>query len=224
MDGDFWFSRWREGRIGFHRADTNPALVRWWSRLGLGTEATVLVPLCGKSKDLIWLGEHHSVVGVELSEMAKEQFWLEASLEPQESTEGVFIRSHSGSMTFLVGDFMALPTVHSSGFDGFYDRAALIALPPNLRKKYADTLKTLIVPGGRGLLVTIEYDQNEMDGPPFSVSEDMVRDLYEPHFKIEVLETSGAEPVSPNLAKRGVTSMTGHVFLLTRTAATNAAS
>lgn len=223
MDSEFWLARWQENRIGFHRTEANPNLVKWWASVGLSPDATVLVPLCGKSKDLLWLGRSHNVLGVELSTAAKEQFWLESSLEPTESIAGPYAVSQNGSVTFLVGDFMCLPALYPRAFEGFYDRAALIALPPEMRRQYADTQKALIKPGGRGLMVTVEYDQTEMQGPPFSVSVEDIRSLYEPEFRVEVLESMSAQTLSPNLTARGVTSLTEHIFLVTRSEATTEA-
>lgn len=64
--------RWREGRIGWHQPDGNASLRRHWR----GTGPRVLVPLCGKTPDLVWLAEWgNEVVGVELSEIAVQSFF-----------------------------------------------------------------------------------------------------------------------------------------------------
>ncbi|MDT8437387.1 MAG: thiopurine S-methyltransferase [Wenzhouxiangellaceae bacterium] len=168
MEPEFWHERWRENRIGFHRDEVHPALMQHWGEVAGSDHSAVLVPLCGKSPDLHWLAESgHPVFGVELSPLAIEQFFDEAGFPARRIDYGGLPAWQAGRVCLVEGDFFAFQP--PSPFGLCYDRAALIALPPTLRGKYLEHLAMLLAPGARGLLVTLEYDQARMDGPPFSV-------------------------------------------------------
>ena len=168
----FWHDRWSTQQIGFHLTAPNPSLLRWWPTLNLPFGARVLVPLCGKSHDLGWLAEQgHEVVGVELSAIACAAFFEEAGVVPQRETCGAFEVWRAGRVTIYQGDIFGLAAVAPlSGFDAVWDRAALIALPPDVRDRY---LREIRVPGPH-LVVTMTYDQERRDGPPFSVPDSVV--------------------------------------------------
>lgn len=53
MNSKFWQQRWQEERIGFHKSDVNPELIKHFSALALPFGSRVLVPLCGKSVDMV---------------------------------------------------------------------------------------------------------------------------------------------------------------------------
>jgi thiopurine S-methyltransferase len=155
----FWHDRWAAGQIGFHEGAPNADLQAHWNY----ATGSVLVPLCGKTLDLGWLAARgHTVTGVELSAVAIAAWFDEASIIPTRRTDGVFTRWEGGGVTILEGDFFAV----DGHFDLFWDRAAMIALPPALRERYARRLRHL---APRGLLSTLAYDQARRDGPPFAV-------------------------------------------------------
>jgi len=62
-----------------------------------------------------------------------------------------------------------------------------VALPSAMREHYAQQLRK-ITHNVKQLLVCFEYDQNEMAGPPFAVSEDEVRAHYAAHYELRVLQ------------------------------------
>lgn len=195
MEPDFWRARWVEGRIGFHEGRTNAHLERHVGRLGQARR--VLVPLCGKAVDLEFLAERgHQVVGVELVEDAVRAYFQERGQEPQVRREGGLAIYQAGPVTLVAGDFFATDRVSLGEVDALYDRAALIALPPPMRVRYALHVRTLIPRGAPGLLVTMEYPQDKMPGPPFSVPEDEVHQLYA-GLAVERLDDVPAE-FSPN--------------------------
>lgn len=174
MHPDFWISRWEAGQIGFHEGAVNRHLQQWWAD-HVPAGADVLVPLCGKSHDLHWLAARgHRVTGVELSPIATEQVFTEQGLTPEATTEGAYVVRRAGNLTVLQGDFFAL----AGAWDAVWDRAALVAMPPDLRPRYAAHVRTLVRPGGRVLLVTMDYPQAERAGPPFAVPADEVRTLW----------------------------------------------
>lgn len=193
MNAADWLQRWQEGRIGFHRETPHPALERYWSRLGLDAGAKVLVPLCGKSRDMRWLVQRgNPVLGVELSPLAIEQFVAEGDQPALRYRRSGFECTRQGSIELWCGDFFHFQVEEAAELAGFYDRAALIALPPATRQRYAHHLAQLLLPGKRGLLITLTRDDSER-GPPFSVSHEEVRALLAPNFELTLCEVSEAE-------------------------------
>ncbi len=171
----------------------NRYLARYWPALDVSEDATVLVPLCGKSGDMVWLREQgHRVVGVELSPIAVRDFFAENEVEATQTMQGGFERWEGDGFVLLCGDFFAVTEKHLEGVTAVYDRAALIALPPEDRKRYADRLRTLLPVGGQSLLVTIAYPQDQHGGPPFSVEDEEVSELFGDGFEVEQL---GSEDV-----------------------------
>lgn len=176
-DADFWSDRWKAGQIGFHEGRPNAFLERHAGHLGSGRR--VLVPLCGKAVDVAYLASQgHDVVGVELIEDAVAAFFRDHGLTPTVARDEAFVRYQAGTITLLAGDVFATTPGVLGPIDALYDRAALIALPPELRERYVEHLRSMLAPGTPGLLVTLEYPQELMSGPPFAVTDDEVRRLY----------------------------------------------
>lgn len=189
MEENFWQARWQCDQIGFHRQKVNSLLMKHWPSLQLPQGSCVLVSLCGKSLDLRWLAEQgHSVLGVELVEKAVIDFFLEQQLTPVITQQGAFKRYSTGAITILCGDFFALSTDDLTNVDAFYDRAALVALPDALRTRYATHLNTHLPQGCVGLLMTVNYPQDQMQGPPFAVSPEDVEQLLGHSFTIQCIE------------------------------------
>jgi thiopurine S-methyltransferase len=219
MESDFWLARWRTGDIGFHQPDGNELLKTYWPALGVAEGATVFVPLAGKSVDMHWLAARgHRVVGVELSELAVDQFFADAALVPDESRNARVTIKSSGLYKMLCGDIFELDRTDLDGADSAYDRAALIALPSDLRRRYADKLASLLPAGAVVLLISIDYPPGEIEGPPFSVPPSEIDELFARHFEIEHLEARDGLVRSPNLVARGVTRLDESAYLLRRRA------
>src|SRR5690554_2197222 len=215
MEPDFWHERWRQNRIGFHQEEPLPLLCRHWPALGLPTDSRVFVPLCGKSVDMAWLaGRGHRVLGVELSELAVRQFFQERGLEPGVSDSRYGKHFQAGPYELICGDAFALDAQALAGCAAVYDRAALIALPPDLRKRYAATVWRALPPGCDGLLVTLEYPQAEKDGPPFSVDEAEAQDLLEPDWDVVLLERRDILEDEPRFRDAGLTRLHTAVYRL----------
>lgn len=214
MDKEFWLGRWRENRIGFHLNEVNSHLENFWSRLAL-SGGRVLVPMCGKSLDMLWLcSQGFDVVGVEISPVAVEDFFAENRLKPQRRPQGAFECWCTENLTILLGDFFDLSEEDVKGVCCVYDRASLVALPPSMRRVYSEQLANILPQPVPNLLVTLEYDENQMEGPPFSVSEDEVRASYEASHEVELLMDYDALAESPGLADKGVTSLREKVYHL----------
>jgi len=215
MQPEFWHKKWETNQIGFHQPEVNPYLQRHWADLAIAAQARVLVPLCGKSLDLLWLaGQGHQVLGVELSEKAVEDFFREQALQPQISEEGGFRIYRAGSIELWCGDFFALSASDVADCTALYDRAALIALPPPMRERYATHLLEILPAGLRGLLITLDYDQAQMSGPPFAVTDAEVQRLFGNDWAVQALEEQDVLSESGKFLQAGVTRLQERVYRL----------
>ncbi len=216
MKPEFWLQRWEENKIGFHLDEVNPHLDKHWIKLGIGPGFRVFVPLCGKSVDLRWLAEQGNFVeAVELSEAAIQQFFTEQEIDYQRQQHGEWIVYQSDQIRIWCGDFFQLTAEQLGPIDAVYDRAALIALPSELRRDYVNHLVNLVGPVPQ-LLVTLDYPQQQMAGPPFSVAKDEVLNLYQDHIDIDKILTIQTDvlPEHGHFADRGLTSLFECVYLM----------
>lgn len=217
MHATFWQERWARSQIGFHQEKVNGYLRRHWSALGLANDAAVLVPLCGKSLDLAWLAEQgHVVIGVELAERAVQDFFVERDVQPHVSQQGAFKVYQAGALRILCGDFFALSHADVADCQAFYDRAALIALPAEMRERYAAHLQAILPETCQGLLVTLVYDQQRMDGPPFSVEDAEVEQRFTTGWMPREVERKDVLSGNPRFIENQLEAVEEVVFHLTR--------
>ncbi|MBI5461075.1 MAG: thiopurine S-methyltransferase [Gammaproteobacteria bacterium] len=225
MDPSFWLARWQAGEIGFHQAEINPHLQLYWPALHAAPGSCVFVPLCGKSRDMLWLaGQGHAVMGVEISPIAVADFFEENALTFTTQADARFVRRRAGEIVLLEGDFFDLSRdlsrdLNRADLDGIaavYDRASLIALPPSLRGRYAEHMAALLSPGTPVLLITLDYPPQEMDGPPFAVSAAEVETLFASTFHIETLGGQDILAENPRFQARGLTRLQEQVYRLVR--------
>jgi thiopurine S-methyltransferase len=217
MEADFWLERWREGQTGFHQTRVTPPLEKYWPTLNLPRGSRVLVPLCGKSLDMIWLAEQgFRVLGVELSQLAVEQFYADNTLPRTTRTSPQGTHYTSGDIEIICGDIFNLDAATLSSCAGVFDRAALIALPPPMRPGYVRHVYSQLPADYRGLLITLDYDQNQMAGPPFSVSDEEVQALYTPHSQATLLARRDTLAKEPKFAQRGLLKLDTLVYELQR--------
>lgn len=214
MDPQFWHDIWTERKIGFHRSDVHPMLQRHWPALARGG-MDVLVPLCGKALDMRWLaGEGHHVTGIELDQRAVDEFFAEWDREPGvHQREDGLTEYSAGNVHLAVGDFFDLRPTEL--WHAFYDRAALIALPEAMRPRYLERLAALVATGGEGILITFEYPDAEMDGPPFPVRRPELE--AQRWFRVDQLERREVIDAYTNLKEAGVTSLVETAYRLVRT-------
>lgn len=218
MQPEFWHDRWERNQIGFHLDKANAYLQRHWPAIGLEKGSRVLVPLCGKSLDLSWLAANeYEVLGVELSQTAVEQFFHERQIKPEIRPQGDFTAYEAGPITLLCGDFFKLTAADVAQCTGLYDRAAIIALPPEMREAYVRHLSHILAQGCKGLLITLDYDQSQMKGPPFSVPDAEVQRLLAPAWSVETLEEPDVIDQEWKFLKGGVTSLYERVYRLSKT-------
>lgn len=219
MDTSFWNERWQKGEISFHSADVQPALIKHWPALGIAKGSTVFVPLSGKSLDMLWLAEQgYRVIGSELSEIAVDRFFEERGFKPSVQTHESFVVKSSGVYEMWCGDFFALAPNGLKTMAAVYDRAALVAMPPEMQPRYAAKLAGLIPAGVPTLLIGLDYDPREMKGPPFATPQKQVRELFAPWFSVEVLGARDGLAKSEHLKKKGVTRLEEATYLLRRQA------
>lgn len=215
MESQFWIKAWQEGRTGFHQADFHPKLLEYFPKLNPQKGQKILVPLCGKSKDLLWLASQGlQVHGVELYEEAVKAFFQENALAaPQVTRAQDFVRYSLGNITINCGDFFKFQA--NGDYDYIYDRAALVALPAPMRKNYAQVIKRALKKNGHYLLVVYEYDQSKIEGPPFSVDAAEIHELYSDAFEIELRESKASTNDGPRLTALGE-DLQQKVYLLKR--------
>lgn len=223
MEQQFWQARWDQNQIGFHEANAHRFLVQFAKQLVPQAEPAsahprVLVPLCGKSLDLIWLRHAgFDVTGIEFVRLAAESFFTEQSLTAQVKATSEFACFESPGLAIWVGDFFDLASAQPPAFDAIYDRAALVAIKPEDRSRYAATLLESLVPGGRVLLITFVYEQAEMQGPPFSVTEQTVTDLFATTCSVEKLADEDILEKEARFRERGIhTRLREQAWLITK--------
>jgi len=223
MEAEYWLKRWREGRTGWHRSEVMPLLVQHWSALNVPRGSRVLVPLCGKSLDMLWLAQQGMrVLGVDVSPVAIESFLAENQLHARTRGEAdgthYEITNASGEIEIINGDAFALDPDEVAQCNVFYDRAALIAMPAPMRRRLVDELYVQLPAGSAGLLITLAYPGNEMQGPPFSVDDAEVLDLFDKRWQVDRLEYRDILASQPSFSDQGVSALHTGVYALTRRA------
>ena len=208
----FWHNRWQTQQIGWHRDAYNDLLTKHWGCIGSNKGDRVLVPLCGKSLDMLWFASQgHSVVGLEMVEEAIQAFFEENKLEPQLETIEGHIHHTSEPFTIIEGDIFNLKAGLTQA-DAWYDRAAMIAIPPTKREAYVEQIRQFTKPNAVGLLITFAYPKEEMEGPPFSLTDNDVEELFSDGFELECLE----QLELTDEKDRGLSQVTSSVFRIRR--------
>ena len=221
MDNQGWKDRWQRREIGFHQPQAHDQLAALWPQSGIAPGCAVFVPLCGKSRDMAWLaGRGHTVVGAELSELAVREFFEEETLSPSVSDVAGFKVFEAGPYRLYCGDIFELPKSATSDVGACYDRAALVAFPPERQSQYARKLGELLPLTAPIFLIALEYPHGEISGPPFSTPDAGIRALFADGFDVECLSSRDAlsDFASDALKKRGVTRLEEAVYLLRRRA------
>lgn len=187
MDAQFWHDRWTSNEIGFHKSEANPLLVKYIDELSLAKGSRIFLPLCGKTLDIGWLlSRGYQVAGAELSGIAIQQLFAQLGVTPTITKVGAFDHYHAPQLDIFVGDIFNVTPEMLGQVDGVYDRAALVALPQQMRARYTAHLASLTAHAPQ-LLISFEYDQQAMEGPPFSVTTAEIQQQYGPRYDITVL-------------------------------------
>ncbi|MEX1666559.1 thiopurine S-methyltransferase [Zhongshania arctica] len=214
MDAEFWHERWDANEIGFHQKQGNALLKAHFSKLNLSAGSRVFIPLCGKTKDIAWLLiNKYRVVGAELSEIAVKALFEELGVVPDVLVAGELRRYHAENIDIFVGDIFDVSAELLGSVDAIYDRAALVALPLDMRAKYSRHMMDITLSAPQ-LIICFEYQQELQQGPPFSISEVELRDHYDKSYTVQCLERV---PVDGGL--KGGVSADEVVWLLARSTA-----
>jgi len=222
MDKEYWQARWQTPDIKFNQNKPNAFLLQYIPALNLSPNATVFVPLCGKSIDMVWLAaQGYRIVGVEFSPQACQMFYQENKLPFQTEETERFTVFKGDKITLYCGDFFDLTPAMLGKIAAIYDRAALVALPSDLRTKYARHLLNLSPLKIQILLITLSYEPTQMPGPPFSVDEQEVKTLYDKPCHIQTLYNAPAQEIAPHLQAKGLKQAQEQVFLITKNSAFN---
>ncbi len=222
MQHSFWHEKWESNHIGFHQNEVNKLLLKHWPSLEIASNSSVLAPLCGKSLDLVWLrGQGHKVVGIELSEIALDELAssftekLGISLNKTRLNQAGLTAKYEGDGVLLfAGDFFAVTAAMIGEVAAVYDRAAIVALPVGLRQEYCEHLQAICQQSPQ-LVLTFDYDQSVMSGPPFSVPAAEIHTNYQPYYQhIELLEIRDIIEREPKFKERGLSSFKQLVYLI----------
>ncbi len=189
MEAGYWHHKWQTGDVKFHQADFNPLMVKYFPILSLSVANCVFVPLCGRTRDIAWLLEQgYRVVGAELNETAVQGLFDDLGLTPTVTQDGALIRYATVALVVFVGDIFELGAAAVGPVHAVFDRAALVALPEEMRQRYAAHVIE-ITRSAPQFVLTYTYDQATMAGPPFSITSDMVTGYYARDFTVQHLDT-----------------------------------
>ncbi|GKS69306.1 thiopurine S-methyltransferase [Nitrosomonas sp. PY1] len=215
MHKTYWLDRWERKEIDFHQTDINPYLQKYWHRLAIPSGSEVFVPMCGKSHDMLWIyQQEQAVLGVELSDSAALSFFQENNLPLTRTEFAPFIQLEYDHLQILCGDFFDLTKEHVQHVQAVYDRAAMIALPPEMRKRYVNHLLAILPKNSPILLIALDYPDLEMSGPPFAVTSQEVLTSYCSYANIELLAQHDVLLQNPRFQERGLSRLCENIYLI----------
>lgn len=189
MDANFWHEKWENNIIGFHENQPNPLLLQHINALNLEKDSRIFLPLCGKTLDIHWLlAQGFRVVGAELSPIAVEQLFAELGLQPNITQLDGLVHYQADNIDIYAGDIFQLDKTQLGDVNAIYDRAALVALPTDMRIRYTQHLMYLTDTANQ-LLIAIAYDQTQLKGPPFAIHATDVNAYYAQGYHLNVLHT-----------------------------------
>ncbi|XP_078395399.1 putative thiopurine S-methyltransferase isoform X2 [Cetorhinus maximus] len=194
---EYWITCWEKQQIGFHLNIVHEMLKKHLDVLLNGRkQIRIFFPLCGKAVDMKWLADQgHTVVGVELSEIAVKQFFTEQNLpyiqEPVPGMPGVDVfKTPEGQISLFRCNIFDLSSLIAGPFDGIWDRGSLQPLNSSDRQRYSKLMITLMAKGCRYLLDTLVCTRSDFDGLPPKISESETRDLFGHACNIQLLDSS----------------------------------
>lgn len=186
----YWEKRWEIKATGFHIDNVHPMLVKHFTQL-TDHKAKILVPLCGKTVDMIWLASNgHQVIGVEYVQSPVEEFFAENKIDytTRQVNDFKLYESADKSIRIYNGDFFKFTVDYEGPIELVWDRASFVALTPSLRQNYARQIQSLLSDKFNYLMDTFEFDERIFPGPPHSVNFAEVKQLYGTKCKIEEID------------------------------------
>ena len=241
-----WEVNWSSGRYsvpgqGFHQETVHPLLEKFSTpHLNLAPTDKVLVPLCGKSVDMLYFAQQGlSVTGLEAIPRAIHEFGTivhghslvaEKVVVHGNATQHRWNMEETGDVCIVEGDAIEFKTGDQGPMDAIWDRGAVVALRPEDRCAYVAMCANAIKSGGRVLLCVVEHDllKPSMDedqnstttaapyGPPYSFTADDVVALYQqgPFHLIEELSRTELIDEEPRWKSKGATFFNEVCYLL----------
>ena len=165
---------------------------------------------------MVWLRDiGHEVIGCELSPLAVEGFFKDNGLDPVVESDGDLVRWSSDGITLFCGDIFDLTSDRVESPSALYDRASIVSMPRDQRALFAQHLAGLLDAESSGLLISFEYPQDEMEGPPFSVSQNELITIFS-SFEINHLASHDVLEDHPRFQSQGVTQLHDQVYSLRR--------
>lgn len=200
-----WSEDWRTMNLPWARPEADNFLrrVRRVIASKKSDSASALVPLCGHSPSVRLLHSWgFAVTGVEfvpraLREMRGRRF-PRMRFKKARIAGGI---EHSAERLRLL-ELDIFKFAERAAYDVIYDRAALVALAPSSRKRYAVLMRRALKPGGALVVVAFSHRGGNPKGPPFPITEREVRRLF-PGFRAQV-RTAKVTPAEPRFAEEGV--------------------
>lgn len=214
MDREYWQKKWQAQDIRWHQPSAHPLLQTYADRLNLKKADVILVPLCGKAKDMIWLVEQgYRVIGVELSPIACEDFFSEWNVNVTKKQSGAFIHYQYQDLEIYCGDIFDLTAQQLPSIQAIFDCRALVALPADLRERYVQHLYVMAGQAARLLLLTVE-STSQVVGPPFSLNAEAVTALFAKNRQIELLARVINPVVPKHLIAKGYQDFIEAAYLI----------
>ena len=215
MQEQFWKEAWIEGRTGFHKNAAHELLVK---HLGIFKSEQILVPLCGKSLDMIYLrNQGLKVTGVELSPLALDQFAQENELNFElKQINQQMVRSSPG-LDLVQGNFFEYRPAQK--FKAIYDRASTIALPSELRARYFKHLQALLSKDGVILMILLTASDHQIPldfGPPFFVPLAEVKAAFMDGYELQELSARATDNIPERYQQMGVKEIYETAYQITK--------
>ena len=211
-----WHEYWsRSEKPGFHEEKVNKYLEKYLDRFRLERGAGIFVPLCGKAVDMAWLAQRgFNVTGVELSETAVRSFYDESGIDFEIEQRGPFKLFRSEHVTIYNGNFIDLTAADLTDCKMVYDRASMVAIEAENRASYCAHMLRIMPSAVPMLVIVLEYDQQVMTGPPFSVVVAEVRSYYSQQYQLIELESEELIEKEPRWRQNGLDSFRDTALML----------
>ncbi len=194
MEQQYWMHCWDENQIGFHQNSFNRLLEKYWTSLSIPQGGSVFVPLCGKSRDMVYLTQSgYKVIGAELSELAIQSFLSENGIIADRTSAPEYVAYQSQDYALYVGDVFDIFDRCTAGISAVYDRASLVALPEPMRSRFVVCQRRFFPPGCVIFLISLEYESDTVNPPPFAIEHSEIEHHYASWCEVQHLETIAAQ-------------------------------
>ena len=167
-----WQRRYEEKDTPWDKGAAAPALVKFLREQPMS--GRVLVPGCGRGHEAraLAMRAETTVVGLDLAATAVRQ--------ARELTDP---SARRGNISFVEGDFFALPAEFQGSFDWLVEHTCFCAIEPSQREDYARAAASALRTGGR-IFAIFYLNPDTESGPPFAVSKEELSELFKPYFEL----------------------------------------